>query len=123
MNRPLSIVAAFGIAAMLLAPAASFAQSAPATVAAPAAPGAKHHHHGSRYMHALRGLNLSATQREQVKGFMQTARATMKTSDQATRRSTAKQLRAQIDGVLTPAQRTQLQSTLKQARPAAKPAT
>lgn len=112
MNRPLSFVTALGVAAMLIAPAATFAQTAPAPYTAPsgaAAPSARGHHRGgSQYMRALRSLNLSDTQRQQIRSYM---------------RASAQQLHTQIDGVLTPAQRTQLRSTLQQPRAQVKPAT
>jgi Spy/CpxP family protein refolding chaperone len=108
MNRPLSLVAAFGVAAMLAAPCAVFAQSSPAPLAAPSAPSARHHDRGSSYMRALRSLNLNDAQRQQIRGYM---------------RASQQQLRAQIDGVLTPAQRTQLHSKLQPARTETKPAT
>ena len=104
MNRPLSFVAAVGAAAILLAPAAALAQSAPAPYTAPAgsaAHAAWHHRGGPGYIRALRALNLSDAQRQQIRTYMQTSQ---------------QQLRAQIDGVLTPAQRTQLHSSLQQSR-------
>jgi len=125
MKRLLSSAAAFGVAALLLAPGAAFAQGAPAPVTAPTASGATaphHRHQGSRYMRALRSLNLTDPQRQQIRDLMSKARTTMHGADQATRRSTYKQLRSQIDAVLTPAQRTQLQTTLQQSRGMTKPA-
>ncbi len=110
MNRPLSLVAAVGVAAMLLAPSVSFAQTTPAPYTAPAgaAPSARHHRGGTHYMHALRALNLSDAQRQQIRSYMRTSQ---------------QQLRAQIDGVLTPAQRAQLRSSLQRSRPETKPGT
>jgi Spy/CpxP family protein refolding chaperone len=110
MNRPLSFVAAFGVAAMLLVPAASFAQTTPAPYTTPSAtaPSARHHRGGSRYMRVLRSLNLSDAQRQQIRAYM---------------RASQQQLRTQIEGVLTPEQRTQLRSSMQQPRSEAKPAT
>ena len=111
MYRLLSFAAALGAAGLLLVPAAAPAQTAPGPLAAPTAPAATAPHrrgqHGSRYMHALRTLNLTDAQKTQI-------RTIMRNQEQA--------LRAQIDGVLTPDQRTQLRSNL-QASPQATPQT
>lgn len=117
-------VAALSVAAMLVAPAAAFAQAAPGAVPSPGAAAPAHkHYHGSPYLHALRSLDLSDSQRQQIRSLMQAARSSAAaTTDRATRRANAQKLRAQIDQVLTPAQRTQLQSALQNARTSTKPA-
>jgi Spy/CpxP family protein refolding chaperone len=100
MHRLLSFTAAIGAAGLLLVPAAASAQGAPGPAAAPTAPAATTPHHrgrGPRYMRALRSLNLTDAQRQQI-------RTIMRNQEQA--------LRSQIDGVLTPDQRTQLRANL-----------
>lgn len=118
MIRLSRFVTALGIAAILASPLAASAQPAPAAppvnAASPAAH--KHHHHRSAYMSSLRKLNLSDAQRQQIRGIMQTAHNAPKTTDPAARRANAKQVRAQIDAVLTPAQRTQLKASMDAAR-------
>lgn len=69
-------------------------------MAMPSAPAAHATHHrarGMRYMHALRSLNLTAAQRGQIRTIVRNQRQA---------------LRTQIDGVLTPDQRTQLRANL-----------
>jgi Spy/CpxP family protein refolding chaperone len=123
MIRLSRLVAAVSVAALLGAPFAAFAQPAPVAVPSPgAAAPAQRHHHRSPYMHALRSLNLSDAQRQQITTLTQSARSAPRTTDPAVRRANMEKLRAQIDAVLTPAQRTQLQTELKNARPASKPA-
>ena len=117
MIRLSRFVTAFGIAAILASPLAASAQPAPAAPPANAAsPAAHKHHHRSAYMSSLRKLDLTDAQRQQIRGIMQTAHKTPKTTDPATRRANAKQLRTQIDAVLTPAQRTQLKASMQAAR-------
>lgn len=99
MSRVFSFVAALGVAATLVLPAAALAQNAPAPVTAPAT--RPHHRHGSAYMRALRRLNLSDAQKQQIRQAMRNEQIAM---------------RKQIDGVLMPDQRTQLRSALQQAR-------
>jgi Spy/CpxP family protein refolding chaperone len=107
--------------AFLSLPLAASAQSAPAAPAV-SAPAPAHHHHKSRYMHALKQLNLSADQKAQIKGFSQTARTANENADPATKKANMQKLHAQIDGVLTPAQRDQLKAALAKAGPATAPA-
>ena len=89
----LALLAAF---AMPLAASAQTFPSAPGA-AAPSArvPGAaqQRHRRGDPMMHAMRRLNLSDAQKQQIAGMMKTNRLA---------------LRKQIEGVLTPDQRTQL---------------
>jgi Spy/CpxP family protein refolding chaperone len=63
-------------------------------------------------MHALRSLNLSDAQKQQIRGFARATRTADQNADPATKRANMQKLRAQIDGVLTPDQRTQLQAAL-----------
>lgn len=113
-----SFVAVFSAATMLLAPAATFAQPAPAPPAAAGPSTTQQHHHrrGSAYMRALRTLDLSDAQRTQIAGIVDRARAANKNADPASRRAGREKLRAEIDAVLTPAQRTRLRDTLARNR-------
>jgi Spy/CpxP family protein refolding chaperone len=86
----LTLLAAFAL------PLAASAQTAPALAPPPAGAHAhRHHHHHASYLHALRGLNLSATQRQQIAVIA---------------RANERELRTKIDGVLTDAQKAQLRS-------------
>lgn len=121
---------ALAIAAALAAPLAASAQSAapPAAVApgAPVAPGVpapgmhRHHHRRGGLMRAMRGLNLSPDQQQQIAGILKSARDARKNQtaplDPQTRRANMMAMRRQIDGVLTDAQREQLATNLKNMR-------
>jgi Spy/CpxP family protein refolding chaperone len=113
-----------GAAALALAlavPTAVFAQQAPAAPAAgpvpltSPVPGARHHG-GGAYMRALRALDLSAAQKQQITSAVQQTRQANQNADPATRKANRTKLQAQIDAILTPTQRTQLQTTLQQQR-------
>jgi Spy/CpxP family protein refolding chaperone len=100
--------------ALIVLPVAALAQAAP-TVPAPPPAGASapgiapaHHHHGPRYLAALRRLDLTPDQKQQIAGYVRQMRAA--------ERANAQRLHQQLDGVLTPDQRTQLQSSLQQTR-------
>ena len=117
---------AFAFVAALAAPLAASAQPAPipsAVEPAVGAPAGSHSgprgHHRRGFAHALRGLNLSDAQKQQISGFMKAARTNMqtaKTADLQTRRANMAALRRQIDGVLTPDQRVQLETNLARER-------
>jgi Spy/CpxP family protein refolding chaperone len=120
-------IGAIALVAALAAPFAVSAQSAPAPAAGQAAPanGAGHHHrHGNRYMRAMRGLNLSDTQKTQIRGIMQSAHqariAGGPAADPQTRRQNTIALHQQIEGVLTDTQRAQLHASLRAQRQANK---
>jgi Spy/CpxP family protein refolding chaperone len=68
-------------------------------------------------MHAMRGLGLSAAQKQQIAGIMKSSHGANKTADPQTRRANAQALHQQIEGVLTASQRTQLHAKLAQGRP------
>jgi Spy/CpxP family protein refolding chaperone len=72
-------------------------------------------------MRAMRGLGLSAAQRQQIVSIMKNSRAANKSADPQTRRANRLAMRQQIDGVLTPDQRTQFHAKLAQARSHVKP--
>jgi Spy/CpxP family protein refolding chaperone len=115
--RILSIAA---LVAGLFAPAAVFAQQTPLPVpAGSAAPG--HRHHGSRWMHAIRSLNLSASQQRQIQDAVAQTRQANRNADQQTRRANRQKLHAQIEAILTPDQRAQLKSQLQRGHQAQRP--
>jgi len=113
--RHLSVLA---LAAALFVPIAASAQQAPP--AAPpqqAAPGAvPAHHHRAGIRQALKQLNLTPDQRRQIAGIMKQTRLANQNADQPTRKANMKQMRTQIDGVLTADQQTQLRTTLHNMR-------
>jgi Spy/CpxP family protein refolding chaperone len=113
-------ISGVALVSALAVPALALAQQAPPPGApAPAASAAPHHHghrHHSAYMRALRSLNLSDAQKQQIKAAFQQSRQANQNADPATHKANSEKLHAQIDGILTPAQRTQLQTTLKQER-------
>lgn len=121
---------ALALAVALIAPLAASAQTAPApapAMGAPVAPGAEsqprhHHHHRNGFMHAMRGLNLSDAQKQQLAGIFKSARdkrqqvAAGTKPDPATRHANMVAMRAQIDAILTDTQRAQLADNLKRER-------
>ncbi len=112
---PIRFITAAAVAASLALPLAAAAQQAPPPPAAPAA-GAPAPHHGARYMHALRTLNLTDAQKTQIKSAMQQTRTANENADPQTRKANLEQLRSQINSVLTPDQRAQLQAELQKER-------
>jgi Spy/CpxP family protein refolding chaperone len=109
----LALLAAFAM------PLAASAQTFPNPGAAGSAPSAQqpqHHHHRNPYMHAMRGLGLSPAQQKQIAGIMKNSRGAGKGADPQTRRANRLAMRQQIDGVLTPDQRTRFHAKLAQAR-------
>ena len=118
------LFAAAVLAASLSVPAAAFAQQAPLNVptAAPGQPGMHQGRHHNGFRTALRGLNLSASQKTQIDQIFAQAHGQNKGADPATRKANRAKLRAQVEAVLTPAQRAQLQSNLQQARQHRQPA-
>jgi Spy/CpxP family protein refolding chaperone len=88
------------------------APSAPQTQQQPQ----QHHHRRNPYLHAMRGLGLSSAQRQQIAGIMKNSRTASKGADPQARRANRLAMRQQIDGVLTPDQRTQFHAKLAQAR-------
>lgn len=111
------LLAAAALAAGLILPGAAFAQTAPLPAgasAAPAVPGAHHHRGGLRA--ALRGLHLSSAQDTQIRQAFAQTRAANRNADPATRKANRAKLRSEIDAILTPAQRAQLQTALQRHR-------
>jgi Spy/CpxP family protein refolding chaperone len=126
-------LSAIALAAGLLVPVAACAQQTPGQSqpqaqqqaqpqvqqqGQPAGPGAaapaQRHRAGLRQ--ALKRLNLTDDQRRQIAGIMKQTRLANRTADQPTRRANNKQMRAQINGVLTADQQTQLRQTLHDMR-------
>jgi len=115
---------AFALAAVCVLPLAASAQTAPNPgVAAPPAaahPGPQQghhrHHRRSPYLSAMRGLQLSDAQKQQIAGILKNSRTANKGIDQKTRRANMQAMRQQIEGVLTPDQRTQLHAKIAQAQ-------
>jgi Spy/CpxP family protein refolding chaperone len=113
------LTAAVALALALVAPIAAFAQQAPPAPVPPAVAG--HRHHANRYREALNRLGLSAAQRSQIDQVFAQHRGENKGADAATRRANRERLRSQVDAILTPAQREQLRTTLRQERRAPAP--
>ena len=88
----------------------------PANGPAGAQQGTPHRHHGNPYMRALRSLNLSDSQKSQLRSIMQSYRQKNQGVDRTTRRASMRQMRSDIMNVLTPSQRTQLQTRMQQMR-------
>jgi Spy/CpxP family protein refolding chaperone len=110
---------ALALLAAFATPLVACAQTAPA--AAPGASAApqtqqRPHHRRNGYMRAMRNLNLSDAQKQQIAGIVKSARASAKGADPQTRRANALAMRKQIEGVLTDAQRAQLQAQLARGR-------
>jgi Spy/CpxP family protein refolding chaperone len=124
----LRFLAAAVLAASLTAPVAAFAQQSPtvpvgaAPAAAPGKPGAHNGRHHNAFRSALRGLNLSSAQKSQIDQVFAQARGQNRSADPATRKANREKLRAQVEAILTPAQRTQLRAALQQARRQHQPA-
>jgi Spy/CpxP family protein refolding chaperone len=116
---------ALALLAAFATPLAACAQTAPAPApgAAAPAPQTQHRHHRRNgYMRAMRSLNLTDAQKQQIAAIVKNSRAAAKAADQQTRRANALAMRKQIEGVLTDTQRTQLQAQLaRNRRPGAKP--
>ena len=71
--------------------------------------------HGDRMMHRFSDLNLSDEQKSQIKALMQSYRQAHPKGS-APDPDSRKQLRSQIDAILTPDQRVQLQSDEAKSR-------
>jgi Spy/CpxP family protein refolding chaperone len=111
-----SLSAAAALVAALTLPAAAFAQQAPAAPPAAAAPAPGMQRHHGAYLSALKQVNLSDAQRQQIRAAMLKTRQANQNADPDTRRANRQALRAQIDGIMTPDQRTQFHTALRQAR-------
>ena len=106
-------------------PLAAAAQTAPApppaaAPPAPPAPAAPVHPH-PHFMAAIRSLGLSADQMQQIRGFASERKTANDGADAPTRHANAKKFRSEVDGVLTPDQRTQLRAAMVQQRTAPAP--
>jgi Spy/CpxP family protein refolding chaperone len=126
-STALSSTRFFGLAALaavLALPLGASAQTPLPGAVQPGVPGAPGaggtHRHGGRHggmMRMLRTLNLTAAQNQQIQTIMQQSRnQNQNVTDPATRRANRQRTHQQIEAVLTPAQRTQLQQEMKQQR-------
>jgi Spy/CpxP family protein refolding chaperone len=116
MHSSARFLAAAALAVACALPAVAFAQTAPAPLGSPAPGMHRHHGHGGGYMRAMRTLGLSAAQNQQIQAAMQQSRQANQNADPATRKANRAKLHAQIEGILTPDQRTRLQAALAQQR-------
>ena len=105
------LIASAALIAAFAAPLAAFAQQAPAPVAGSPAP--ERHHHGGPFMRALRTLDLSASQRQQIEDAMAQTRQANRNADESTRRANREKQRAQIETILSPEQRARFQAELQ----------
>jgi len=103
------IFSAAALAALIAVPFVASAQTAP--VAPVPGVHARHGHHG--YMHALRALNLTTDQKSQIAAFRKDTKAANLNADPATKKANGQKLRSEVEGVLTPDQRTQLTNEIK----------
>jgi Spy/CpxP family protein refolding chaperone len=114
------LLSAAAFVAALVVPSAAFAQTAPAPLPSSApANGVRHHHRHNGMRAALRTLNLSAAQKSQIQQVFEQSRAANRNADPATRKANRAKLRAQIEAILTPAQRAELKAKIKAGRRAA----
>ena len=114
-----SLVSAALLAAAIVFPSVACAQQQPANTAPAAGVQSEHHSRHGGWRSALRGINLTDAQKQQIKTISQQQRAAMKanpTTDPAARRASMEQLRSQVENVLTPAQRAQFEQNLQQQR-------
>lgn len=88
----------------------------PMASGAPGQPGMHRGHHRGGFRHALTNLNLTAAQKTQIDQIFAQARGQNRSADPATRKANRERLRSQIEAVLTPAQRAQLQTAMQQQR-------
>jgi Spy/CpxP family protein refolding chaperone len=86
--------------------------TAPAADAGQTQAGAPAHPRRNRFRAALAQLDLSDAQRSQIRTMMQSFRTARKSATPMTRR----QLVTNIEGILTPGQRTQLQTLMRHRR-------
>jgi Spy/CpxP family protein refolding chaperone len=106
--------AAIGTPLALHAQSQSVAQSA----SSPSATWSGAHHRHNPLLKALEGLNLTPQQRTQIQGYVAAAKQADAGADATPdqHRADRQKLRAEIMGVLTPAQQAQLTATLKAQR-------
>ncbi|HEY0799019.1 MAG TPA: hypothetical protein VGD50_07700 [Candidatus Baltobacteraceae bacterium] len=111
------IAALLACAAAIGTPLALHAQTAPAAQTAPdsTTPGA-HHHHRNPLMKALRTLDLTPQQHQQIAGFIAANKQANQGAAPDVRRSNERNLRTEIQGVLTPAQAAQLKAEIQRER-------
>lgn len=108
----LACAAAIGTPLALRAQSQSVAQTAPT----PGAMSGAHHGHHNPLLKALKGLNLSDQQRQQIQGYVSATKTADANATPDQQRADRKKLREEIFSVLTPAQQAQLKATLKAQR-------
>ena len=113
------LIPIIALAATLAGSAAAGAQTttaspAPAASGAPAMGHHHHRHHHQSLAHALRSLNLTDAQKQQVATFASQERQANTNADPATRHANAGKFHDQVMGILTPDQKTQLQAAMRQ---------
>jgi Spy/CpxP family protein refolding chaperone len=116
---PIRFLTAAALATAFAVPTAALAQNVPGQPPPGAAQGvtapahAHHGHHHSRYLHALRALNLSDAQRAQIRDAVRQTRQANQNADPQTRRANQQALHQRVDALLTPDQRTRLHGMLR----------
>lgn len=107
------------LGAALVLPTAACAQTQAAQAgpqAGPTAGARAGHHRGGGWRGALRGITLTDQQKQQLKDAAAQMRQSNQTADPQTRRANAQKFRSTVEGILTPAQRTQFEQNLQQMR-------
>jgi len=118
---PKQFIAAAALAASVSLPLAALAQTPAGPPPAAGAPAQAGHHRGGHFMHALRSLNLSPDQKQQILSRRKDLQAANQNADPQTRRANVQQFRSQVDGILTPSQRQQFHTQLRNERRNAMP--
>ena len=110
IKRSLILVAACG--PLLLSGATAFAQTAPDAPSAPPGATAGHgHHHKNKVRAALKGLDLSSDQKQQIASDMKAFRAAKQSGTPETRAD----LMSKVESTLTPDQRSRFESAMAKA--------
>lgn len=107
------------VTAALASPLAAGAQTppppAPASPASPPAPGPHRHRHHESFNRALRAVNLTPAQQQQIAALRDQERKANLNADPATKKANAAKMREQIRALLTPDQQTQLSAAMHRA--------
>jgi Spy/CpxP family protein refolding chaperone len=115
----LRFVPAVALIALLAGPLAAGAQTppppGPASSPAPATTRHHHHRHHDAFSRALRGVNLTPAQQQQIAGFRDQTKKANVNADPATRKANETKLHDQIMGVLTPDQKAQVSAQMQAA--------
>jgi Spy/CpxP family protein refolding chaperone len=114
----LRFVPALAFIALLAGPPAAGAQTplpGPSSSPAPAMHHHRHHHHHDAFSQALRGVNLTPAQQQQIAGFRDQTKKANATADSATREANNSKLHDQIMSVLTPDQKARVSAQMQAA--------